>query len=83
MNLLAQFISRTGWQPADWTSQDRQNYLDYVKAQVTGVIALKRYERLSNERDLRHSVESLRAHAERSEGSLNIVEIRDPSLRSE
>jgi hypothetical protein len=35
MMLLDQFISQTGRQPADWTSQDIQKYLNYVKAHVT------------------------------------------------
>jgi len=35
MKLLDQFISQTGRQPPDWTSQDIQSYLDYVKARVT------------------------------------------------
>jgi hypothetical protein len=32
MKFLDQFISQTGKQPTDWTSQDIQKYLDYVKA---------------------------------------------------
>jgi hypothetical protein len=31
MQLLDQFISQIGKQPTDWTSQDAQIYLDYVK----------------------------------------------------
>ncbi len=32
MELLDQFISQTGKQPTDWTSQDIVKYLDYVKS---------------------------------------------------
>lgn len=35
MKLLDQFISQTGKQPADWTSQDIEKYLNHVKEQVT------------------------------------------------
>jgi hypothetical protein len=42
MKLLDQFISQTGKQPTDWTSQDIQKYLNYVKAQVTKVAVSKR-----------------------------------------
>ncbi len=42
MKLLDQFISQTGKQPADWTSQDMQIYMDYVKTQVTEVTVSKR-----------------------------------------
>lgn len=41
MQLLDQFISQTDKQPADWTSQDIQKYLDYVKAQVTDATSSK------------------------------------------
>lgn len=34
MKFLDQFISQTGKQPVDWTSQDIQKYLEYVKAHV-------------------------------------------------
>jgi hypothetical protein len=44
MKLLDQFISQTGKQPAEWTEQDIQKYLDYVKAHVTEVTASKRYD---------------------------------------
>jgi|GEM_PF-3500922 len=44
MKLLDQFISQTGKQPADWTSQDMQKYLDYVKTHVTEVAVFKRYD---------------------------------------
>lgn len=44
MKLLDQFISQTGKQPPDWTSQDIQKYLDYVKAHVTEATVLKRYD---------------------------------------
>jgi hypothetical protein len=43
MILLDKFIARTGKRPPDWTSQDIQNYLDYVKAHVTDVTLLKRH----------------------------------------
>ena len=42
MKLLDQFISQIGKQPADWTSQDMQIYLDYVKTQVTELKRVKR-----------------------------------------
>lgn len=35
--LLDQFISQTGKQPADWTTQDIQNYLDHVKAHIAEI----------------------------------------------
>ena len=41
MKLLDQFISQIGKQPADWTSQDMQKYMDYVKAHVTEAAVLK------------------------------------------
>jgi hypothetical protein len=44
MQLLDQFISQAGKQPADWTKQDIQKYLDYVKAHVTGVTVSKGYD---------------------------------------
>ncbi len=44
MKLLDQFISQTGKQPADWTKQDIQKYLDYVKAHVTEVTGSTRYD---------------------------------------
>jgi proline dehydrogenase len=31
MEFLDRFISQTGKQPADWTEQDIQKYLDYLK----------------------------------------------------
>jgi hypothetical protein len=42
MQLLDQFIAQIGKLPTDWTSQDVQIYLDYVKTQVTDVTALTR-----------------------------------------
>jgi len=42
MNLLDQFISQTGKQPPDWTNQDIQKYLDYVKEHEAGTTELKR-----------------------------------------
>ena len=42
MKLLDQFISQIGKQPADWTSQDVQIYLDYVKTQKTELSASKK-----------------------------------------
>jgi hypothetical protein len=41
MQLLDQFITQTVKQPADWTSQDIQKYLAYVKAQVMELSAEK------------------------------------------
>jgi hypothetical protein len=41
MILLDQFIAQTGKQPANWTSQDIQVYLDYIKASATEITALK------------------------------------------
>ena len=41
MKLLEQFITQTGKQPPDWTSEDVQKYMEYVKAQVTAVTASK------------------------------------------
>jgi hypothetical protein len=37
MKLLEQFITQTGKQPPDWSSEDMPQYLEYVKARVTGV----------------------------------------------
>jgi hypothetical protein len=34
MKLLESYISQTGKQPADWTREDIQKYLDHVKAQA-------------------------------------------------
>ncbi len=48
MKLLDQFIVQVGKQPADWTSQDVQNYMDYVKMHVTEEAAPKRYDHRSN-----------------------------------
>jgi hypothetical protein len=45
MILLDQFISQIGKQPADWTSQEMQKYMDYVKAQVAEETVSKRYGR--------------------------------------
>jgi hypothetical protein len=42
MQLLDQFITQTGKQPPDWTSEDMQRYLDYIQAHVTEVIEAKR-----------------------------------------
>ena len=42
MKLLAQFIEQTGKRPPDWTKQDIQKYLDYVKEHVTELKVLKR-----------------------------------------
>ena len=47
MKFLDQFISRTGRQPAEWTSQDIQNYVNYVKAQVTDGTGGNRYDACS------------------------------------
>jgi hypothetical protein len=44
MKLLDQFIAQAGKQPADWTSQDIQQYLDYVKEHVTEVTMSKRHD---------------------------------------
>jgi len=44
MKLLDQFISQTGKHPADWTSQDTQKYMDYVKAHVTKATELRRHD---------------------------------------
>lgn len=41
MKRLDQFISQTGKHPEDWTSQDMQKYLDYVKTQTTELSASK------------------------------------------
>jgi len=35
MKHLEQFIVQTGRQPSAWTSRDIQNYMDYVRAQMT------------------------------------------------
>jgi hypothetical protein len=35
MTLLDQFVSKINKQPAEWTSQDIQIYMEYVKTQVT------------------------------------------------
>jgi hypothetical protein len=49
MKLLDQFIVQVGKRPADWTSQDVQNYMDYVKKMhVTDEAAPKRYDHRSN-----------------------------------
>jgi hypothetical protein len=39
---LDQFIEQTGKQPADWTGQDIQKYLDYLKAHLTEITASKK-----------------------------------------
>jgi hypothetical protein len=83
MILLDQFISQTGRQPAEWTGQDIQSYLDYVQAHVADITVSKRYESLSRKPDLRHSVASLRESPERSEGSFNRGGTRDSSRRPE
>ncbi|MCK9419990.1 MAG: hypothetical protein M0R70_11490 [Nitrospirae bacterium] len=44
MELLDQFITQTGKQPPDWTSEDMQKYLDYVKTQVIEAAVLKRHD---------------------------------------
>ncbi|MDA8423783.1 MAG: hypothetical protein M0Z89_10660 [Nitrospiraceae bacterium] len=44
MKLLDQFISQTGKQPSDWTSQDIQKYLNYVKEQVMEASASGRHD---------------------------------------
>jgi hypothetical protein len=44
MKLLDLFISQTGKQPADWTSDEVQQYMDYVKEQVTQSTVSKRYD---------------------------------------
>jgi len=44
MKLLDQFISQTGKQPADWTSDDVQQYMDYITEQVTISAVSKRYD---------------------------------------
>jgi hypothetical protein len=44
MKQLDQFISQTGKKPADWTGQDIQRYLDYIKAGLPEEQALKRYD---------------------------------------
>jgi len=43
MEFLNQFIVRTGRQPAEWTSQDIQNYVNYVQAQVADGTVGNRY----------------------------------------
>ena len=42
MKFLDQFIAQIGKQPADWTSQEMQKYMDYVKTQVTEETVSKR-----------------------------------------
>jgi hypothetical protein len=42
MKPLEQFISQTGKQPTDWTSDDVQQYMDYVKEHTTEVTGSKR-----------------------------------------
>jgi hypothetical protein len=44
MMLLDQFIAQTGKQPSDWTDQDIQKYLDYLKAHVTEITGPKRLD---------------------------------------
>jgi hypothetical protein len=44
MKRLDQFISQTGKQPAEWTEQDIQKYLNYVKEHVKEVTLSKRYD---------------------------------------
>jgi hypothetical protein len=41
MKLLEQFITQTGKQPPDWTSEDMQKYMAYVKARVTAATESK------------------------------------------
>jgi hypothetical protein len=35
MKLLDQFVSKINKQPAEWTSQDIETYMEYVKTWVT------------------------------------------------
>jgi hypothetical protein len=44
MKFLDQFISETNKLPAEWTEQDIQKYLDYVKEHVTEVTVSKKYD---------------------------------------
>jgi hypothetical protein len=44
VKLLDQFITQTGKQPIDWTQQDIQKYLDYIKKHVTEVATSKKYD---------------------------------------
>ena len=41
MKLLEQFISQTGRQPADWTEQDIQEYIEYVKTHARELTVLQ------------------------------------------
>jgi hypothetical protein len=43
VKLLDQFIAQTGKKPTEWTSQDIQKYLHYVKTQVTAGSLHKTY----------------------------------------
>jgi hypothetical protein len=83
MKLLDQFISRTGRQPADWTSQDIQRYLNYRSALVAAGTGPKKNERLLQKTDFRHPVQSLRASSEESKGYSGQLEARNFSQRSQ
>lgn len=44
MKLLDQFVSQTGRKPTEWTHQDIQKYLDYVKEHVIEVLKTQKYD---------------------------------------
>ena len=44
MELLDQYIAQTGKQPSDWTTQDIERYLDYVREHITEVVVLHAYD---------------------------------------
>jgi hypothetical protein len=44
MKHLDKFISQTGRQTADWTEQDLQKYLEYLKTHVTEIVVSKRHD---------------------------------------
>jgi hypothetical protein len=49
MKLLEEYITKTGKQPADWTLQDIQKYLDHVQAQIAKAAPSKGYDNWSSE----------------------------------
>jgi hypothetical protein len=44
MILLEEFIAKTGKQPSEWTDQDIQKYMNYVKAQRADISSFAQLE---------------------------------------
>ena len=49
MNLLEIYLARTGKQPSSWTSQDIQNYINFVKTQMTNNAADEKYGQMHSD----------------------------------